>query len=81
MGKYDDTRNFPAIKGPSYLSIHLRFGTISIRTLARHAAEAIRSNAGSTGAATWLSELIWRDFYCMILDHHPHVVEHAFAGI
>jgi len=78
MGKYDDTRNFPAIKGPSYLSIHLRFGTISIRTLARHAAEAIRSNAGSTGAATWLSELIWRDFYCMILDHHPHVVEHAF---
>ncbi|MGV8898132.1 MAG: cryptochrome/photolyase family protein [Burkholderiaceae bacterium] len=78
MGKYDATRNFPAIKGPSYLSIHLRFGTVSIRTLARHAVEAIRFNAGSTGAATWLSELIWRDFYCMILDHHPRVVEHAF---
>ncbi len=78
IGKYDDTRNFPAIKGPSYLSIHLRFGTVSIRTLARHAVEAIRSNAGSTGAATWLSELIWRDFYCMILHHHPRVVERAF---
>lgn len=78
MGKYDDTRNFPAIKGTSYLSIHLRFGTVSIRTLARHAVQAIRSNTGSTGAATWLSELIWRDFYCMILHHHPRVVERAF---
>ncbi|NMM37378.1 MAG: deoxyribodipyrimidine photo-lyase [Glaciimonas sp.] len=78
MGRYDSTRNFPAVKGPSYLSIHLRFGTVSIRTLARHAVEAIRSNAGSTGAATWLSELIWRDFYCMILHHHPRVAERAF---
>ncbi|MEO8599716.1 MAG: deoxyribodipyrimidine photo-lyase, partial [bacterium] len=78
MGKYDDTRNFPAVKGPSYLSVHLRFGTVSIRTLARYAVEAIRSDGGSTGAATWLSELIWRDFYCMILQHHPRVVGHAF---
>ena len=34
---YEDTRNFPAVKGPSYLSVHLRFGTISIRQLAREA--------------------------------------------
>jgi deoxyribodipyrimidine photo-lyase len=78
MPMYDRVRDFPAVKGPSYLSFHLRFGTISIRTLARHAVEAIRSGTGSTGAAAWLAELIWRDFYCMILHHHPHVVERAF---
>ena len=33
---------------------------------------------GSYGAAAWLSELIWRDFYCMILYHYPRVVTHAF---
>jgi deoxyribodipyrimidine photo-lyase len=70
---YHETRNFPAVKGPSYLSVHLRFGTISIRTLARAAWER-----GGYGAQTWLSELIWRDFYFMILHHHPRVVTEAF---
>jgi len=81
IARYHSTRDFPAVKGPSYLSIHLRFGTVSIRTLVRDAVQAIRSNpdsTGGTGAATWLSELIWRDFYCMILYHHPRVAEHAF---
>ena len=73
---YDETRNFPAVKGPSYLSVHLRFGTVSVRTLAREAHS--RVHAGSRGAATWLSELIWRDFYHQILHHHPHVVGSAF---
>jgi deoxyribodipyrimidine photo-lyase len=71
--RYHETRNFPAVKGPSYLSVHLRFGTISIRTLARAAWER-----GGYGAQTWLNELIWRDFYFMILHHHPRVVAHAF---
>jgi deoxyribodipyrimidine photo-lyase len=70
---YHETRDFPSVKGPSYLSVHLRFGTISIRTLARAAWER-----GARGAQTWLNELIWRDFYFMILHHHPHVVGHAF---
>jgi deoxyribodipyrimidine photo-lyase len=70
---YQETRDFPALKGPSYLSVHLRFGTVSIRELARRA-HAIRG----PGAATWLSELIWRDFYFQVLAHHPHVVGHAF---
>jgi deoxyribodipyrimidine photo-lyase len=78
MTQYDQTRDFPAVKGPSYLSLHLRFGTISVRTLARHALDAMRSGNGGAGAAVWLSELIWRDFYCMILHHHPHVVERSF---
>jgi deoxyribodipyrimidine photo-lyase len=73
---YDETRNFPAVKGPSYLSVHLRFGTVSIRHLAREA--RLRVHAGSRGAATWLSELIWRDFYHQILHHHPHVVGGAY---
>ena len=78
ISKYDTTRDYPAIKGPSYLSIHLRFGTISIRTLARRAFDMMRSGQGGSGASVWLSELVWRDFYFMILHHHPHVVSRAF---
>lgn len=76
MGDYARARDFPAVRGPSYLSAHLRFGTISIRTLARAAhAATLHGGAGATGAATWLSELIWRDFYFMILHHHPRLAE------
>ena len=117
MPGYRDTRDFPAVKGPSYLSVHLRFGTVSVRALARRAVEAMRSGEGNAtelpkeasllqsgaagdgaddagrgitapasarssapvaGASTWLSELIWRDFYFMILHQNPHVVGHAF---
>ena len=73
---YHQTRDFPAVKGPSYLSTHLRFGTVSIRRLARVARN--RSEAGERGAEVWLSELIWRDFYHQILHHHPHVIDGAF---
>jgi deoxyribodipyrimidine photo-lyase len=73
---YEDARNYPAVKGPSYLSTHLRFGTASIRELAREA--WARAKAGSRGAQVWLSELVWRDFYHQILHHHPHIVGHAF---
>ena len=66
--QYQEARNFPAVKGPSYLSVHLRFGTVSIRHLARTA-----KNMGGAGAETWLNELIWRDFYFQILDHHPRL--------
>ena len=70
---YHERRDYPAVKGPSFLSVHLRFGTISIRELVRGAL-ARRSD----GARTWLTELIWRDFYFMILAHHPHVIHRAF---
>jgi deoxyribodipyrimidine photo-lyase len=73
MADYHEKRDFPALRGPSYLSVHLRFGTISIRALARAAWQA-----ANRGAAVWLSELIWRDFYFMILYHHPRVVARAF---
>ena len=76
IDEYAQTRDFPAVKGPSYLSTHLRFGTVSIRRLAREAWQ--RMQGGSRGAEVWLSELIWRDFYHQVLHHHPHVVGHAF---
>ena len=70
---YAEKRDYPALKGPSYLSVHLRFGTVSIRELAAYA-----SRRKGKGAATWLSELCWRDFYFAILAWRPDVVEHAF---
>jgi deoxyribodipyrimidine photo-lyase len=76
IDRYHETRDFPAVKGPSYLSTHLRFGTVSIRRLAREA--HARMVAGQRGAEVWLSELVWRDFYHQVLHHHPRVVEHAF---
>lgn len=76
MDLYDEARSFPAVKGPSYLSTHLRFGTVSIRQLAREA--LTRMHHGSTGASAWLSELIWRDFYHQVLHHHPRVVSASF---
>ncbi|PHN08413.1 cryptochrome/photolyase family protein [Flavilitoribacter nigricans] len=66
---YDRTRDYPAIEGTSRLGLHFRFGTISIREKARRAAKL---------NGTFLNELIWRDFYAMIMDNFPHVVERSF---
>lgn len=66
---YKEQRDFPAIQGTSRLSVHLRFGTTSIRTLA--------DEAGGYNE-TFLNELIWRDFYQMILWHFPLVVNRSF---
>ncbi len=76
IDQYGATRDFPAVKGPSYLGPHLRFGTVSIRALAREAFD--RTQAGDAGAQVWLSELIWRDFYHQILFHHPRVATRSF---
>lgn len=70
---YQARRDYPALKGPSYLSVHLRFGTISIRRLVGEA----QARSGE-GPLAWLSELIWREFYFQILHHHPQVVRRAF---
>jgi deoxyribodipyrimidine photo-lyase len=79
MGRYKEARDFPAVKGPSYLSVHLRFGTISIRALVRAALQASEVQPGAAlGAQSWLSELIWRDFYMQILSNFPKVVRRSF---
>ncbi len=69
LRKYADQRDFPAIEGTSRLGLHLRFGTLSIRDLAREAKEL---------SAVWLSELVWRDFFIQILFHYPHVEKNSF---
>ncbi|MBH9578857.1 cryptochrome/photolyase family protein [Inhella proteolytica] len=68
---YAERRDFPAQKGPSYLSPALRFGLVSVRELAR----AAWARHDEPGAAIFLSELIWRDFYHQVLHHHPGVVD------
>lgn len=67
--QYKEQRDIPSLPGTSRLSVHLRFGTISIRELAREAGVLNE---------TFLNELIWRDFYHMILWHFPQVVGHSF---
>jgi deoxyribodipyrimidine photo-lyase len=69
LKEYEAKRNFPAVRGTSRLGIHLRFGTLSIRSLALKAASL---------NATYLNELIWREFYMMILGNAPQVVDRAF---
>ncbi|WP_207429482.1 deoxyribodipyrimidine photo-lyase [Pedobacter sp. SYSU D00535] len=70
LGNYKNTRDYPALNGTSKLSVHLRFGTISIREAARLGLEH--------SPDTWLSELVWRDFYAMILWYFPHTVHSSF---
>jgi deoxyribodipyrimidine photo-lyase len=67
---YAKTRDFPAIKRTSHVGVHLRFGTVSIRHCARDANKAHEK--------TWLNELIWREFYMMILYHFPQTMDRAF---
>lgn len=69
LKNYGDQRDFPAIPGTSRLSVHLRFGTIGIR-------EALRQ--GLTTSEKWTTELIWRDFYQMIVYHFPHSAKDSF---
>lgn len=77
IDRYDTARDYPAVRGPSYLGVHLRFGTLSIREVAAPAHQLALQ--GHAGAATWVSELIWRDFYLHLLHHHPQVAQgHSF---
>ena len=70
LSGYETDRDFPAKNATTYLGLHLRFGTVSIRAVAR---EAIAQKADK-----WLSELAWREFYMMILWHFPHTTNSAF---
>lgn len=70
IGEYAEKRDFPAVEGTTHIGLHLRFGTVSIRELAR--------TANTFKEKTWLNELIWREFYMMILYHFPHTATHSF---
>jgi deoxyribodipyrimidine photo-lyase len=67
--RYHETRNLPGIAGTSHISVHLRFGTVSVRHLIGLAA---RLNEN------WLTELMWREYFMMILFHFPRVVTRDF---
>jgi deoxyribodipyrimidine photo-lyase len=69
LKNYEKKRDFPALGGTSRLGLHLRFGTLSVRELAR---------AGVKFSSTWLSELVWREFFMQILFHFPRVEKKSF---
>ncbi len=71
LDDYEETRNFPATDGTSYLGPHLRFGTVSVRSIIRKLEKK---------DAVFLSELIWREFFMQILFHFPHVVSNNFRA-
>ena len=71
LQEYDQLRDYPARDATSHLGIHLRFGTLSIRQLVRHARDI---------NMTWLSQLIWRDFFMQILHHFPYVAQSSFRS-
>lgn len=66
---YDQTRDIPSLAGTTFVGLYLRFGTISIRDLVK---KALAWNG------VYLNELIWREFFAMILWHYPHVVSQSF---
>ena len=69
VSTYSETRNFPNLESTSYLSPHLRFGTISVRQIITEL---------KNKSETFLSELIWREFFMQIIFHFPHVVTKNF---
>lgn len=69
IAEYDKYRDYPARDGTSRLGIHLRFGTVSIRQCVKRALNLSHA---------WLNELIWREFYMMILFHYPQVVTQEY---
>ena len=73
IAAYGEARDFPAVKGVSYLGVHNRFGTIGVRELAR-----LALSLEGDGPATWLSELAWRDFFFQVLWHYPDVEKRSF---
>lgn len=71
ISNYHHNRDYPYLEGTTRLGIHLRFGTVSIRQAVTKAFEMNE---------VWLNELIWRDFYMMILWHFPKVTDRSFKS-
>ncbi len=69
ISNYASTRDIPSLDGTTHLSVHLRFGTVSIRNI---------FSIARMLSDKWADELIWREFYMSILWHFPHVTEKSF---
>ncbi len=78
--QYKEKRDFPSEEGTSLLSAHLRFGTVSVREIVDKSRKELAKVEGKEkeGIETFISEIIWRDFYFQILDHFPHVEKESF---
>ncbi len=83
MHAYDQLRDRVDLDATSALSPYLRFGMISARRVAVAALDALDDAEGVArqGAATWLNELIWREFYISILMHFPEVKRRSFREV
>lgn len=83
LASYAEVRNFPADEGTSRLSQDLRYGLLSIRELFQKCEEAAGAlpASGRKGAQTYMSELIWREFYMQVLWHSPDVLEQEFNPV
>ncbi|MCE1164683.1 MAG: DNA photolyase family protein [Bacteroidetes bacterium] len=78
LERYNSERDFPGTGGTSLLSPHLHFGTVSIRECYRAALKKLRETKSKDEVRTWLSELLWREFYYNITYHFPYVINGAF---
>jgi deoxyribodipyrimidine photo-lyase len=79
IGKYKDTRNFPAAASTAMISVHHSAGTLAARTsvrMARDVNSTKKLDGGNAGIAGWISEVAWRDFYKHVLAHWPYVCMH-----
>lgn len=77
---YKKNRDFPALPGTSLVSAYLHFGTISIRECFETAYKKLESVSSKDGVETWISELIWREFYYHITFHFPHIIHKSFRS-
>ncbi|KAI9784205.1 MAG: hypothetical protein M1816_001027 [Peltula sp. TS41687] len=80
VGRYKDTRNFPAANSTAMLSVHMAAGTLSARTAVRRARDMNSPktlDGGNPGIAGWISEVAWRDFYKHVLANWPYVCMHV----
>jgi deoxyribodipyrimidine photo-lyase len=79
VAHYASRRDLPGVDGTSRLSAHLRFGCLSVRQCLAAAREAVRDAPRRRGgAAKWVDELVWREFYAAVLSERPHVARRAF---
>ena len=78
LDKYKSQRDFPSVKGTSFLSAHLHFGTVSIRECFRAGLKRQKDTKESEEVKVWLNELLWREFYYHITHHFPYVIDKSF---
>lgn len=78
LDKYKTQRDFPSVKGTSFLSSHLHFGNVSIRECYRAAIKKENDSKNSDEVKVWMNELLWREFYYHITYHFPYITDKSF---